>query len=94
MSGILSKSMLKMVKGMIGPEAIQQAIKGVQEMAAAYVGAVSINKEAGEAAAAVFYQVNEIWFFAVLVIDQDNKIKSFERVQPLEDFIQSLIKQI
>ncbi len=83
-----------MVKGMIGPEAIQEVIKGVQDMAAAYIAEVPTDKEAGEAAAAVFYQVNEVWFFAVLVIDAENQIKTFQKVQPLEDFIQSLIKQI
>lgn len=94
MSGILSKSMLKMIRGMIGPEAIQEAVKGVQDMAAAYVGAVPHDQQAGEAAAAIFYQVGDVWYFAVMVMDADNKIKTFEKVQPLDDFIQTLIKSI
>lgn len=81
-----------MVKGMIGPDTIVKAIEGAQNMAAEHIAEASIDPAAGETGSIVFYQVGPVWFFAVEILNADNVARR-ENVQPLEEFIENLIKQ-
>lgn len=95
MNSAAAKAMLKMVKTFITPDQIKSAAAELLKMAVDYKKAIPLNSEAGEVeAAAIFYEVDDKGYFSIAIFDADNKVVRFEKTEPIESLIQSVIEKL
>jgi hypothetical protein len=89
------KGMLKVVKNMVSPEQIKEAARHFVQMGIDYKNSVPLNPVAGEVqATAIIYEVSGVVYIAIAVFDSTNRVTRFEKVTPLDELTDHLLKQL
>jgi len=89
------KGIVKMIKNFITPDQIKAAAKSMIQSAIDFKSTVPLNVDEGEEqVTAIFYEVEGLVYFAVAVLDADNKIVRFEQVKPLDELIENLVNKL
>lgn len=93
MNPVALKGLAKMVKNMIPPEAIGQAVEAAVKSAIDYKNQIEL--EPGEVnAVGLVYEVEGEAYTAIAVLNAENFITRFENVRPLKELAAELIAKM
>jgi len=95
MNDVVMKGMLKMVKNFVSPEQIKEAAKGLIKSGIDFKNSIPLDPDKGETfATAIFYEIDQVVYFAIAILNNENQILRFENVKPLDEVIDNLIKKL
>lgn len=95
MNEIVLKGLLKTVKNMLPPAAIKQAATALITEAVNFKNSVPLNPENGEVATTgIIYEVDNIVYCSLAILNCENHIVRFSETQPLETIIDNLLKKL
>ena len=84
-----------MLKNFITPDQVKESTRGLIEQAIGFKSKIPLNCNEGETdAAGMIYEVSGIVYFAVAILDNDNRIVRFEEVTPIDELIENIIKKL
>jgi t-SNARE complex subunit (syntaxin) len=89
------KMIFRIIKPFLTPDKIRAAANGLIKWIQNKKALVTIDPEAGEIeVTAIFYEADEKQYFAVAILDSENKIIRFESVQEISEIIEILISNL
>lgn len=95
MNEVVLKGMLKMVKNFVSPEQIKEAAKGLIKSGLEFKNSIQLDNEKGETmTTAIFYEIDQVVYFAIAILNDENQILRFENIQKLDEVIDHLIKKL
>lgn len=95
MNEVVMKGMLKMVKNFVSPEQIKEATKGLIKSGIDFKNSIPLDPEKGETmTTALFYEIDQVVYFAIAILNDENHILRFENIQKLDEVIDHLIKKL
>lgn len=95
MNEVLMKGMLKMVKNFVTPEQIKEGAKGLISSAIDFKNSIQLDPEKGETTTtAIFYEIDQVVYFALAILNNENQIVRFENAKKLDEVIDTLIKKL
>jgi len=95
MNQVVVKGMFKMLKNFVTPEQIKEASKGLIKSAIDFKNSIPLDTDKGETAATgILYEVNEVIYFAIAILNDENQILRFENVKLLDELIDNLLKKL
>lgn len=95
MNEVVMKGLLKMVKNFISPDQIKEVTAGLLKKAIEYKNSIVLDKENGECqTVALFYEVNQVIYFSVAIMDADNQIRRQYSIEPLDRLIDDILNKL
>src|ERR1035437_4546817 len=93
---VVMKGLLKMVKNFISPNQLKEAVNSMIKTAINYKDtAIELDPERNEVEAAVIlYEVEKVTYIGFIVLNSENHITRFEKVQTLDSLVDQLIQKL